>query len=215
MTQERSVTLPTERSAGSLTRPELDTLLSRLAPEREAAGLAYERIRYRLVRFLEWRGCSEAELLADEAINRVARRLAAGLEIESEDPYVFFRGVAGRVFQEWQRQRMREREAHRGAARENQRLRPHDGVEDDLGDPDGSAWVHEQLPQLRDCLARLSAAERDLVLRFYRGDGAERIRERRRLAHQHEITMSALRLKAFRIRRRLERCMEERFAADD
>lgn len=215
MSEERRETPAAEERGDTLDRRELDTLLSFLGRERESAGREYERIRHRLIRFLEWRGCTEADQLADEAMNRVARRLAEGLEIESDDPYVYFRGVAKMILSEWRRERRRDRDAQRGASFESERLRPSVFDDEQDTDPETSEQVRERLQVLHECLALLPEHERDLVLRFYQGEGAERIRQRRRLARERAITMTALRLRAFRIRRRLERYMDERLEQEE
>lgn len=214
MTDEHRETTARKDAGDSLTERQLERLLDRLGSDREAAAREYERIRSRLVRFLEWRECSEAEDVADEAMNRVARRLAEGVEIESGDPYVYFRGVAGKVMREWVRGRMRERDAHRRAVAESERLCGPAFVGDGT-DPHVSDLVRERLGLLWACLDRLPDEDRELVLSFYQGDGPARIRQRRLLARGAGVSMDTLRLRAFRIRRRLERCIEERLAEDD
>lgn len=198
----------------SLGRQDLARLLTRLGPDRDAAGREYERIRTRLVRFLLWRGCYEADDLADEAINRVARRIAEGLEIESEDPYVYFRGVASKVFQEWRRGRRRDQEAHYAAARETERLRASEEGASET-DPDRSRRERNRRDCLQSCLELLPDGDRDLVLRYYQGDGDARLPHRRSLAREYGLSMDQLRLRAFRIRRRLERCIEDHLFDDE
>jgi hypothetical protein len=59
-----------------LEQQDFDRLLNWLDADRDRAGLLYERIRWRLVTILASRGCALAEELADETIDRVARRVA-------------------------------------------------------------------------------------------------------------------------------------------
>ena len=54
-----------------LTQEDFDRLLRWLDANLEAAGKEYEAIRQRLIKIFARRGCSEAEDLADETINRV------------------------------------------------------------------------------------------------------------------------------------------------
>ena len=55
-----------------------DRLLAALSADRAAAGVLYEQLRGRLVRFFHWEGCVHAEDLADEVLNRAAVRIASG-----------------------------------------------------------------------------------------------------------------------------------------
>ena len=102
--------LPAERLRG-LTPEGFDALLAQLNPDRERAGEIYETIRRKLVRLFEWRGCGSPEDLTDETINRVARRLAEGVELRSSDPYGYFCGVAHLVYKEVLRRASREHRA--------------------------------------------------------------------------------------------------------
>ena len=81
----------------SLTPEGLAGLLSRLHPDPAEAAVLYEQIRRRLIRMFAWRGCGQAEDLADETFDRVARRLLEGATIDTPDPYRYFCGVAYRV----------------------------------------------------------------------------------------------------------------------
>src|SRR6202035_1353560 len=93
-----------------LTAASFEALLARLDSDRERAGERYETIRRRLVRLFEWRGGEGPEELADETINRVARRMSEGTEIRATDPLGYFFGVAHRVYKEVLRARQKERE---------------------------------------------------------------------------------------------------------
>src|SRR6185295_4829965 len=94
-----------------LTRESFEALLAQLDPDRERAGERYEAIRRKLVRLFEWRGCENPEDLADETFNRVARRMAEGVELRSSDPYGYFCGVAHLVYKEVLRRTSREHRA--------------------------------------------------------------------------------------------------------
>jgi hypothetical protein len=81
-------------------RNELEALLAFLGPDRKLAGERYTLIRRRLVRLFEWRSLAFAEDLADEAIIRVARRIAEGVELRSADTFAYVCGVAHLVSNE-------------------------------------------------------------------------------------------------------------------
>ena len=61
-----------------------------------------EQLRRRLVTILAHRGCAHPEEVADETMDRVARRLAqVGPDAEIGDPAPFIFGVAWKVTKEW------------------------------------------------------------------------------------------------------------------
>ncbi|HXO18827.1 MAG TPA: hypothetical protein VOA87_02755 [Thermoanaerobaculia bacterium] len=178
-----------------LTAASFEALLARLDSDRERAGERYETIRRRLVRLFEWRGCERPEELADETINRVARRMSEGTEIRATDPLGYFFGVAHRVYKEVLRARQKERErvASGGLAQASETA-----ADEEL---DG------RLSCIRLCLDRLEANQRRLILQYHQGD--DRIRNRQGLSRELGIPLNALRIRAYRVRRQLVSCVEE------
>ncbi|MGH9760085.1 MAG: hypothetical protein ACREDR_20580, partial [Blastocatellia bacterium] len=67
----------------------------------------------------------------------------------------------------------------------------------------------KSLDCLERCLARLSPDQRKLILSYYSKEGGRKIAGRKELADLLSITPSALRLRAFRIRDFLARCIEK------
>ena len=160
------------------------------------AGRKYELLRDKLIRLFEWRGCLFAEDLADETINRVVRKLDQGTDLSGQDVPRYSAGVAYRVFLEHLREVKKREPAP--------------------GDADRPPWVpgrHEttdvRLDFLERGLARLRPDDRNLILRYYGGSPAERIRIRRKLADDLGIAANNLRIRAYRIRSRLEGWIEE------
>ncbi len=182
-----------ERPEG-LTREGLEALLAHLGPDRNKAGEKYEEIRRRLVRLFEWRGCPSPEDLTDETINRVARRMAEGVELRSADPYGYFCGVAHLVYKEVLRRANRERTAFESDAW--------------LPEPAEEPVDDERLDALQQCLEKVPPEQRHLVLVYHRGEN--NIRGRKDLSEQLGIPMNALRIRVHRIRRKLEDCVRER-----
>lgn len=175
-----------------MTPDEFDALMGFLDPDRNRAGERYEAIRHRLIRLFEWRGCSSAEDLADETINRVARRVARGLELDKPDPYAYFCGVAHLV--------------HKESIRREQKERKRDG---ELPLPNPSEDEPDpRLDHLRHCLQILNAEQQRLVLRYHQ-DG-RRIQARKELCQELGIEMNALRIRVHRLRRKIELCIQER-----
>lgn len=166
------------------------TLLSRLDPDPNTAGHKYEQLRRSLIKIFDWRGISTSDMCADETIDRVARKLHAGVAIESVSSFAY--GVARLVILE-QRRKPEARqvvldEAFGIAARSVE-------IEDD-----------RCLSCLERCLDTLDRDARSLILRYYGGVRRERIDSRIALARELALTPSALRSRTQRIRDRLERC---------
>jgi RNA polymerase sigma factor (sigma-70 family) len=179
----------------SLTRPAFDRLLERLSAEPERAAREYDVVRHKMIGFFERRGADSSEALADETIDRVARRLDEGQVIEHLDAY--FYGVANRVVFEWAKRRARERAAER------EFLPPESPSVAEVRE----AWM----ACLEGCLRRLPRDSRVLIVGYYRG----RTEERQRLAETLGITYTSLRARAYRVRIRLEECLRECLEARD
>src|SRR5215208_1379426 len=97
------------RQKWSLTQEAFDQLLISLGDDRDSGGKKYLEIRGNLIRFFEWRGCSFPEDHADETINRMAKRVAAGEEILNHSGYAI--GVARLLLLEIHKGRQREQSA--------------------------------------------------------------------------------------------------------
>jgi DNA-directed RNA polymerase specialized sigma24 family protein len=170
-----------------------DGLLVRLAPNRADAADLYNRLRARLTQFFEWERCDAPEDLADEVVNRVARRIAEGEEVANVAAYML--GVARFVV----------REARSRQARENRVLAEYARH---VGDADEPAAVDERAFDCLDgCLAQLPPDRREHLLRYYTGEQTDRIAERERLATALGIGPVALRNRMLRMRQRLEACL--------
>src|SRR5262245_34430828 len=99
----------TQSPPWTLSPEAFERLLTQLGPDREHAAREYQRVRGRLHDFFDCRGCDAADVLADETLDRVARRLAAGEDVQRLANYAY--GVARRVLFEWQKRRTREEAA--------------------------------------------------------------------------------------------------------
>src|SRR5437016_12714077 len=87
----------------TLTKEAFELLLDSLDANRERAGAKYENLRRKLIEFFEARGSYSPADHADETINRVARRIAEGEDIESLERYSY--GVARLLLKETLRSR--------------------------------------------------------------------------------------------------------------
>jgi DNA-directed RNA polymerase specialized sigma24 family protein len=174
----------------TLSQSSFDIFLTRLDPEREQAGQKYEAIRTRLVKFFEWRACQFADDLADETLDRVVRKVNAGEQINDYLNYTY--AVARLVYLENLRQQAREQ-----AVVINLPVR---------SDPPAE---NVQLNCLEACLEKLAENNRKLILHYYRDDKQAKIDHRKKLAEFFGMSLNALRIKALRIRAKLEECVFE------
>ena len=189
----------------SLTTEEFEALLRKLAPDRDEAGVKYEQLRRRLVTVFAYRGCANPEDLADETMDRVARRLVeVPLSTQITDPSPFIFGVAWNVARE--------------SIRRQRTVALPDGW--DAADRSSPDDPEEADPDEQYCfelsLRRLPEEDRTLVLQYYDETRRARITRRATLARQLAISRNALRLRIHRITLRLRelvfRCVDTRRA---
>lgn len=171
-----------------ISQQSFDDLLGWLDSDRERAGIKYEQIRIGLVNFFTGRGHCEAEDLADETINRVISRLHEVRNQVTGEPARYFYGVARKVQLEYLRRKLPPNP-------------PRTATDTDQAELDFSC--------LEKCMARLSPENRDLVLRYYEAEGRRKIEKRKLLAEELGIAPNALRIRAYRIRVALQKCVEQ------
>ncbi|HEY6806331.1 MAG TPA: hypothetical protein VI306_22315 [Pyrinomonadaceae bacterium] len=171
------------------TPEEFDKLLAWLAADREEAGQTFNVINSRLTKVFALRGCVDAESLAEEVINRVAVRIDKVLESYS-DPLRCFLGFIDHVY----REDAREREQQRRLVEKEIKPRPTEELE-------------QEDQCLEDCLSNLTKTERDLVERYFLGEKRVRINNRKQLATELALTINALRIRAFHLRKQLNLCL--------
>lgn len=171
-----------------LTQEAFDSLLEWLDRDRVRSGEEYEKIRSRLIKIFACRGCPIPHELADETIDRVARKVAGVSDGYEGDPALYFYGVAQRVYLEY--------------------LKRKPIV------PPPSPLPHLEETELRldcldRCLERLPSQSRDLIVAYYSIDPQNKDEGRRELAQRLGIGSNALWIRAHRIRQSLRRCVNE------
>jgi DNA-directed RNA polymerase specialized sigma24 family protein len=182
------------RQKWSLTQPAFDGLLASLGPDRDAAADRYLEIRRKLVRLFEWRGCPAPEEYADEAINRCAKKIADGEVIRDVATYCI--GIARILLLEMGRDRVKE---ERSLDRT---------PEPQVAPADPESNPERGVECLRQCLAQLAPENRDLILTYYQGDKGEKIKKRKGLKDMFGIPPSTLRMRALRLREKLQVCAQ-------
>jgi DNA-directed RNA polymerase specialized sigma24 family protein len=180
-----------------MTQDEFDRLLAWLNDDPEQAGRKYEDIRQSLIKIFNWRGCIEAESLADEAINRVAARVHELEEGYVGDRAYYFYGVAKKLIYECRHYMKAQVPLDEAAA---------SIITAPVVDEDEAELEHECLSH---CIGKLDAASRELIMAYYSLDRGDKIEGRKVLAQRFDISINNLRVKVYRIRAVLEKCMRK------
>ena len=170
-----------------LGQQDFDRLLNWLDADRERAGFLYEQIRWRLVTILAARGCTLAEELADDTIDRVARRVTDIQQTYVGDKAIYFLGVMNNVHHEYLRRP------------------PPPRLIQTPEDVEAREEIHSCLDN---CLAQLAPYSRQLIERYYAANKQAKIDLRKVIAREMGIKASSLRLRALRIREKLQTCIE-------
>jgi RNA polymerase sigma factor (sigma-70 family) len=194
---------PPAHGTDALTQEQFHGLLQRLHHDRDQAAREYGKLHWKLVKFFRWSSCSLAEELADETLNRAARKLHAGdHEIPNLEAFVW--GIAKRIRQEGRKKDLRTL----GLAD-----MPGESVTSDAGATvdaiDGKIQLQQELRYLRDCLSRLSPEDQELFL-AYRVDKGHYLEARTKLAERFGLSPGALRVRIIRLREKLEKCVAKR-----
>lgn len=175
-----------------------DSLLSWLHPDREVAGQVYETLHRDLIKMFVWTGCRDAEGLADKTINVVVKKLP---ELENHykgDPRLYFYGVARNLIKQEQELIKRRKEIN------IDEIDMHVAISDIETEAET-----EKEDCLLKCLELMSADNRDFLLRYYEGDRHAKIEMRQRMSSELGISTQTLRVRAFRLRATLERCLRK------
>jgi RNA polymerase sigma factor (sigma-70 family) len=170
----------------------------------DTGGEEYLEMRRRLARYFERRNCLSPDDLADETLNRVARKLEEKGEIVGASPAHYCYIVAKFVLLEF--------------------VRRADGNLTSLDDnpvasrvvaglaipprPEQDTVARERLfTCLEQCLGKLPPDDREMILEYYRGEQRAKIERRSELAARLGLTPNALSIRACRIRGKLEICV--------
>ncbi len=185
----------------ALTATAFEKLMLRLDTDPNQAAEKYLLLQQKLVKCLTWKGCSEtdADSLADTALDRVALKLEKGEEILNIKAYAC--EVLRFVWLEYIRK-------HKEVAVGDDNM-PEGFTSPEIKqyeDPD------DRMRCLRKCLAEIvpDTVDRKLILGFYDNQDNEKLKDtRKRLAVELGKSSGALKTKACYMRQRLEKCINE------
>jgi RNA polymerase sigma factor (sigma-70 family) len=175
-----------------------EEILAWLSPNREVAAEMYVQLRNDLAKIFNWNRCSDPEGLTDEVFDRVARKVHSLRQTYEGDPRLFFYGVARNVIKEAPK-----------------KIKTHVSL-DETDLPANTTSAAEEIDRVRQeclhsCLEKLSPEKRELILGYYARDKQAKIEHRTELARQFGTTVETLRVRVYRIRASLERCIERCF----
>lgn len=181
-----------------LTAEAFEMLLKSLDVDEAQAVKKYEELRLILVKCFIWRGCAEvnADWLADETFNRIASKLTQVTEVKNIN--AFAREISRYVWLEHQR---KYKEEGFGDELPVIAVKPQSKDDEDL-----------RIICLKSCLNEISSDKNDrlLILGYYDADENEKNKHHRNsLAEKLGITMNTLKVKACRLRLRLEKCINK------
>lgn len=185
----------TTQAQWTLTQEALEKLLACLSPDRDEAARQYVALEMKIVRYFEKQKIDAAETRADDVLNRVARRITEGKQIENVRAYAF--RVAYLVFLE----AYKEPDHVEIDPEQTQLITPGPLFKD--SEPDRRQNCFDS------CLEKLTSDNRELILGYYQEDGRTKIEFRKWLAARLKVSLDALRIRAHRIRKSLEECIAE------
>jgi DNA-directed RNA polymerase specialized sigma24 family protein len=183
---------PHNKKTSGLTSESFAKFLASLDPDPERAGELYEQLRRKLIRIFDWRGSATPGELADETLNRLARKIDEGEVIRNLSSYAG--GMARLVWLEAIKEQERERSALEGLNISSRYVENTDSP---------------RVECFELCLESLSVESRALILDYYREEKSAKIELRKRLAEKLGMPLNALRIRAHRIRLQLETCVDD------
>jgi RNA polymerase sigma factor (sigma-70 family) len=179
----------------TLTQEAFDQLLAWMDSNRENAARKYEEIRSGLIKGFDKFGCKAPEDLADETINRVARKLPEIKETYVGECSRYFYAVAHNVHREYLRK-------PKTTSLPETDLPSTETPPDKLVDE-----VEQEYACLEHCMEQLTPQNREIIMQYYQGEKQQKIRQRKELALRQGMNLAALRLRAQRIRDSLRNCI--------
>jgi len=164
----------------------------------EGAGEQYKHLHRKLFFYFESRRCEDPNELAHKTLGRLMEKYGQHVEIRDLTRYSY--GIAKNVLHEY----LRDKEAEKKyVTDEEYHSRVH------TPDEDAEARKERKLKCKKKCLAGLSGQERMMLTDYFSGRGRSRQKRRERMAEQLNISLQALRLRVFHLRRGLKKCLEK------
>ncbi|HEX8145592.1 MAG TPA: hypothetical protein VF591_00195 [Pyrinomonadaceae bacterium] len=164
----------------------------------EGAGEQFKHLHRKLTYYFESRRCDDPSELAHKTLERLMQKY--GEHVEIKDLTRFSYGIAKKVRYEY----LREKEAEKRYITEQEYRSRADAPEEDA-----EARKERKRKCMEECSARLSESDRTMLTDYFNGRGRSRQQRRERMAEQLKISLQALRLRVFYLRRGLKKCLEK------
>ena len=173
-----------------------ELLLEWLNPVREEAAEKYEQIRQGLIIIFSSRGFANAEDLADEVFNRVMKKIEKLKSDYQGKPENYFYGVAKKIYLENLRENLLPLTEQLLA---DEKLN-HIELETDE--------VRPIISCLRQCLKEQGKEDSRLIRDYYNAKSLREKEFHEKLAKKYSMPLNTLRMKVFRIKKRLYKCIK-------
>lgn len=183
-----------------MTSEAFHNLLRWLGDGAVSEGQKYLEIRQRLANYFDRKNCLSPDELADETLNRIARRIEEEGRIESETPAKYCYITARFVFQE----HLRGIEKHSISIDLIKAEKLSKKNEDEEKES-----KEKMLVCLEKCVGELDETSQEMIVKYYYGKERVKIENRRTLAEKLGISSNALAIRACRIRDKLEICVKK------
>jgi len=171
----------------------------------DSHGETYLEMRRRLVLYFDRKDRAAPDDLADETLNRVARKLEEKGEIRDVTPAHYCYIVAKFVFLESVRQDKQASQSVDVLSKTGVNIPSLIAVAVSESADDAR---EKMFACLEDCLGGLAREDRELILDYYRGEQKAKIERRSELAARLCLSANALSIRACRIRNKLELCVK-------
>jgi DNA-directed RNA polymerase specialized sigma24 family protein len=172
----------------------------------DSGGEKYLEMRRRLVSYFDRRNCASPDDLADETLNRVARKLEEVGQITDAAPAQYCYVVAKFVLLESFRAPLN-RQSNIDDLSRAQQARSHLSVSPF---PATEYQAQERrMACLEKCLGQLPNADQKLIVDYYQGQQSSKIELRNQMAQTLGITINALAIRVCRLRSKLESCVKK------
>jgi DNA-directed RNA polymerase specialized sigma24 family protein len=190
-----SVPRPGRKTDWVLSQSAFRQLLDWLDEGVNSDGRRYLEIRRRLVLYFDRKNCLTPDELADETLNRVARRIEEEGAISTDTPAHYCYIVA------------------RFVLLEDLRRSPQKPLDEHVVPFSDSTEQKQQAERRLECLERcmqaLDSDEHSLIIKYYQGEQRSKIENRKAIALKLGVSINALSIRACRIRSKLENCMRK------
>ena len=174
-----------------MTEESFKILLENLKLNSNESGAAYTDLRNSLVRYFQIKGDFDADEAADATLDRVAMKLAQNIKIENLTKYSF--GVARLIFLE----RLR-------IAGKNKIAQTEFYSDQNIGKTPDLAFF-------RECFNNLVGEDKEMLTEYFADlSFSELMTYREKIAVKYKTSISNLRLKVFRLKKRLEDCLKNK-----